>query len=122
MTDAPPRGCSLDAEDLIPLVMSARARRLRDLPAARIVASLAGACERWANADFPPRVRATRAVMERMGYSEPVVDYALDRLFEPVTVPALRAVIDNELGSLRRSTDSRPGRTGPTLMHAASIR
>ena len=80
--------------------MSPGAGALRTLPASRIVASIADACARWSDADYPPRVRATRSVMERMRYSEPVVDYALDRLFRPVTVPALRAVIENELGAI----------------------
>jgi hypothetical protein len=73
---------------------------LRDLAAAAIVDEIAGAAERWSNADFPARVRATRAVMERTGYSEPVVDYALDRLFESLTGAALRAAIAGELGAL----------------------
>lgn len=73
---------------------------LRNLPASRILAAIASACERWSDADFPPRVRATRAVMNRLDYSEAVVDYAFDRLFAPVEVPALRAVIENELGSV----------------------
>jgi hypothetical protein len=38
--------------------------------------------------------------MARTGYSEPVVDYALDRLFEPITRAALQATIASELGSL----------------------
>ena len=70
------------------------------LPAHRIVVALADAAARWRNADFPPRVRVTRALMTRLGYSEPVVDYALDRLFEDVTRESLEAVIESELGSL----------------------
>jgi hypothetical protein len=76
------------------------AAALQQLPASRIVAAIAGAAARWTDADFPPRVRATRAIEERLRYSEPVVDYALDRLFGPVTVPAMRAVIENELGTI----------------------
>ena len=38
--------------------------------------------------------------MERAGYTEPVVDYALDRLFEGLSAPALTAAIEGELGSL----------------------
>ena len=45
-------------------------------------------------------MRATRALRARLGYSEPVVDYALDRLFEDVTRESLRSVIESELGSL----------------------
>jgi acyl-CoA reductase LuxC len=73
---------------------------LRALPARRICAALGAAAERWSNADFPPRVRATAALMARTGYTEPVIDYALDRLFEGMTERALRAAIDGELGSL----------------------
>jgi hypothetical protein len=76
------------------------AREIRELPAARIVAAVADAAARWADADFPPRVRATAAVVERTGYSEPVVEYALDRLFGSLTARTLRAAIAGELGSL----------------------
>lgn len=80
--------------------MTTAATMLRNLPASRIIAAVADACARWANADFPPRVRAVHAVMNRLSYSEPVVDFAFDRLFGPVTVDALRATIENELGSI----------------------
>ncbi len=73
---------------------------LRALPARRIVGLIADAAERWSDADFPPRVRATQAVMARLGYSEPVVDYALDRLFFGLTGPALSAAIAAELGTV----------------------
>jgi Acyl-CoA reductase (LuxC) len=72
----------------------------RQLSARRILSAIADAAWRWTDADFPPRVRATRAVMERTGYTEPVVDFALDRLFEALTAPALTAAIEGELGSL----------------------
>jgi Acyl-CoA reductase (LuxC) len=72
---------------------------LRALPARRIIAHVADAAERWCDADFPPRVRATAAIRERLGYSEPVVDYALDRIFFGVTRDALDAAIAGELGS-----------------------
>jgi hypothetical protein len=73
---------------------------LCDVPAARLVAAVADAADRWTDADFPPRVRATRAVMQRTGYTEPVVDYALDRLFGGLTRAALAATIESELGSV----------------------
>jgi hypothetical protein len=41
-----------------------------------------------------------RAIVDRLGYSEPVVDYALDRLFFSITAPALEAAIVSELGSV----------------------
>ncbi len=66
---------------------------LRALPARRIVAHVADAAERWSDADFPPRVRAALAIEARLGYSAPVVDYALDRLFFGVTRAALEAAI-----------------------------
>ena len=71
------------------------------LSSARIVDAIADAAQRWTDADFPPRVRATRALMERTGYSEPVVDYALDRLFESIDRDALRLIIADELGSVQ---------------------
>jgi hypothetical protein len=75
-------------------------RSLRALPARRIAAHIADAAERWSDADFPPRVRATAAVEARLGYSTPVVEYALDRLFFGVTASALEAAIASELGSV----------------------
>jgi hypothetical protein len=82
------------------------------LPAARILEALADAAERWCDADFPPRVRALQAAMARTNYSEPVVDYAFDRLFEGITRATLRAVIEDELGSVAALDGfvERPGR------------
>jgi len=73
---------------------------LRALSAARIVAFIADAARRWSDADFAPRVRTTWAIVDRLGYSEPVVDYALDRLFRGITAAALEATIVSELGSV----------------------
>ena len=73
---------------------------LRALPARAIVAALADAAERWCDADFPPRVRTTAAVCERLGYTIPVVEFALDRLFGGMTAAALTAAIVHELGSV----------------------
>jgi hypothetical protein len=73
---------------------------LRALPAHAIVRAIADAAERWADADFSPRVRASAAIGERLGYTLPVVDYALDRLFSGITADALTAAIAGELGSL----------------------
>jgi hypothetical protein len=84
----------------MPKISSAADVSVRDVPARAIVAAVADAAERWSDADFPPRVRATAAIEQRLGYTMPVVDYALDRLFTSLTVDALRAAIDGELGSL----------------------
>ncbi len=65
-----------------------------------IIAAIADAAERWHNADFPPRVRATRAIETRTGYAEPVIDFALDALFASVTSRALEATIASELGDI----------------------
>lgn len=73
---------------------------LSDLPARRIIGLIADAAERWSDADFPPRVRATAAIEERLGYSTPVVEYALDRLFFGITRTGLEATIVSELGSV----------------------
>jgi hypothetical protein len=73
---------------------------LRALSARAIVAAIASAAERWSDADFPPRVRATAEIVRRTSYTEPVVDYALDRLFGALTEGALVAAIEGELGSL----------------------
>jgi Acyl-CoA reductase (LuxC) len=82
------------------VVDEAQRGALRALPARRIVAHVADAAARWSDADYPPRVRATAAVEARLGYSTPVVEYALDRLFFGLTREALEAAIASELGSL----------------------
>ncbi len=73
---------------------------MKDLRASHIIRAVADAATRWHNGDFPPRVRATKAVMRRTGYTEPVVDYALDRLFEQLDRSCVESVIRGELGSL----------------------
>jgi hypothetical protein len=73
---------------------------LRALPARRIAGSIADAAERWRDADYAPRVRSAAAIQARLGYSTPVVDFALDRLFESITHEALTATLIDELGSL----------------------
>lgn len=73
---------------------------MNGLRASQIVDALAAAAARWRDADFPARLRATQALTLRTGYSAPVVEYALDRLFGDVTSESLRAVIRDELGSL----------------------
>jgi Acyl-CoA reductase (LuxC) len=73
---------------------------LRALPAQRIIGFVADAAERWCDADFAPRVRATAAIEARLGYTTPVVDYALDRLFFGMTRTALESAIASELGSV----------------------
>ncbi|GAC1414878.1 MAG: hypothetical protein NVSMB5_03370 [Candidatus Velthaea sp.] len=84
---------------------------LRDLSAAAIVTSIADAAERWADADFPARVRVTKAIENRLGYSTPVVEYALDRIFFSLRRDRLEAAIVDELGSLAALDRpvSRPG-------------
>lgn len=79
---------------------------------ARVIRAIAEAAERWGDADFPPRVRTTRALIERTGYTAPVVDYALDALFRSLTAAALEDTIAGELGSLAALDGfvARPGR------------
>src|ERR1700685_3227394 len=66
---------------------------LRALPARRIIAHVADAARRWSDADFPPRVRVSAEIERRLGYSAPVVGYALDRLFFGLGAAALEAAI-----------------------------
>jgi hypothetical protein len=73
---------------------------MRELRAEQIVDAIADAASRWRDADFPVRVRTTRAISARTGYTEPVVDFALDRLFEAIDRTTLRVTIAGELGSL----------------------
>jgi hypothetical protein len=96
----------------MPKTSSADNAALRALSARSIVAALTDAAGRWNDADFPPRVRATAAIQARLGYTTPVVDYALDRLFAAITREALSATIVDELGSLEILDGfvARPGR------------
>ncbi len=84
----------------MPKTSCADNRALRGLPARAIVRAIADAAVRWTDADFPPRVRATAAIEARLGYTTPVVDYALDHLFDAITPDAIVAAIAGELGSL----------------------
>ena len=62
--------------------------------------AIADAATRFRDADFPPRVRVTRSLRERTGYTEPVIDYALDTLFAELEAAAMCATIASELGSI----------------------
>lgn len=85
---------------------------LRDLSARAILSSIADATERWIDADFPPRVRATAAIERRLNYTIPVIDYALQRMFVGLREDVLEAAIAGELGSLAALDGfvARPGR------------
>ena len=65
-----------------------------------ILRAIGGAAARWRDADFPPRVRVSAALEERTGYTTPVVEYALDRLFGELDEAMLAAAVTQELGSL----------------------
>lgn len=73
---------------------------LRALSAQRIIGFVADAAARWCDADYAPRVRATAAIEARLGYTTPVVDYALDRLFSGISRDTLEAAIVSEVGSI----------------------
>jgi hypothetical protein len=81
-------------------------------PVRSIVRAISDAAERWSDGDFPPRVRALDAVAARTGYSLPVCEYALDRLFFSMTRDAIEAAIASELGTLDALDGfvARPGR------------
>ncbi|MBV8601348.1 MAG: hypothetical protein JO359_07270 [Candidatus Eremiobacteraeota bacterium] len=70
------------------------------LRSSALVRAVTDAAGRWADADFPPRVRITGAIASRTGYSTPVVEYALDRLFVPLDAATLESVLAEELGGL----------------------
>ena len=93
---------------------------LRALPARDILAAVNDAAERWQDADFPPRVRASGAIERRTGYTTPVVDYALDRLFGALDGASLTAVIADELGSLD-ALDGPIARTGRPAAFACGL-
>ena len=73
---------------------------LSAVPVRSIVAAIGDAAARWCDADFPPRVRATSEIVERTGYTIPVVEYALDALFGAIRSDALFETIRRELGDL----------------------
>ncbi len=85
---------------------------LRELPAARIVEALGNAAGRWRDPAFAPRATVVPRIRRRTGYSEPVVQHALDRLFETLTAESLRTTIAGELGTLDALDGfvKRPGR------------
>ncbi len=70
------------------------------LEVTRAAHALADAAARLRDADFPARVRATRALRVRTGYTEPVIDYALDALFGAIDATTILATIAGELGEL----------------------
>lgn len=93
---------------------------LSTLPAFSIVAAIGDAAARWHDADFPARVRATERVAERTGYSVPVVEYALDRLFLQIDRGTLEAVIAGELGEVE-ILDGFRARSGRTQAWARPV-
>jgi Acyl-CoA reductase (LuxC) len=73
---------------------------LAAVPVRRIIGAVSDAAARWADADFPPRVRLLDSIAARTGYSIPIIEYALDQLFRSIAALDLEATIANELGSL----------------------
>jgi hypothetical protein len=73
---------------------------VKHLRAKTIARAIGDASARWRDADFPARVRATRAIEKRMAYTEPVIDYALDALFGSIDIAAIEAILADELGSI----------------------
>jgi hypothetical protein len=69
-------------------------------PVRSLIRAVSDAARRWGDGDFPPRVRSLAAIVERTGYSEPVAEYALDRLFSSISNEALETAIIEELGGL----------------------
>jgi len=96
---------------------------LSKVPAKGIARAIADTAERWRDADFPARVRATARVAERTGYSIPVVEYGLDRLFFAITLDAIAATIAGELGGFEILDGFRPraGRTDAWAAPAGSV-
>ncbi|HTU70529.1 MAG TPA: acyl-CoA reductase [Candidatus Baltobacteraceae bacterium] len=96
---------------------------LRAVPARRVVRAVADAAVRWSDADFPPRVRLLDRIVERTGYTKPVVEYALDQLFGSLTVDSLEATIAGELGSLDVLDEFalRPGRPRARALPAGVV-
>jgi hypothetical protein len=106
----------------MPKIFSAANAALRALPARTIVHALADAAERWSDADFPLRVRASAAIGARLGYTLPVIDYALDRLFGGITAARSPRLPSTNSDRSRRSTGSSNATGGRRHGRAASTR
>ena len=96
------------------------ASTLRTTNARAIVRAIADAAERWRDADYPVRVRAQAAIEARTGYSLPVIEYALDRLFGSLHAPVLIAAVEAEIGSLD-ALDAPVARAGGRQTHARGV-
>lgn len=70
------------------------------LSAQRIIDVLDRGARAWSDRGSAARRDAARAVGGRTGYSDPVVDHALDTLFGTIRADELRATIASELGSV----------------------
>ena len=76
-------------------------------PVRSILRAIADAAERWQDGDFPPRVRALERACTRTGYSMPVAEYAMDRLFEALNAADVRAAVERELADGLRGVAQR---------------
>jgi hypothetical protein len=65
-----------------------------------MIEAIARAAERWRAPAFPPRLRAARRISERMAYSMPMVEFALDALFGSVTQESLERAIAAEIAGV----------------------
>ena len=93
---------------------------LARVPVQRIIHAIADAAQRFADADFPPRVRLLDRICERTGYTMPVVEYGLDQLFFSITASTLESAIAAELGSVN-ALDRFVERTPETYAHARPL-
>ncbi|MHB8197741.1 MAG: acyl-CoA reductase [Vulcanimicrobiaceae bacterium] len=93
---------------------------LSQIPARRILAAIGDAAQRWRNEDFAPRVRTIDRLAARTGYASPVVEYALDALFDEIDTGALARVVTRELGGLD-VLDGFVERPGSSPAHASPI-
>lgn len=92
-------------------------------PIRRIINAISDAATRWSDADFSPRVRSLERICERTGYSIPVVEYALDALFNSLRADVIESLIAGELGSLDALDDfvERPGRPKARAVPIGSV-
>ncbi|MFJ7239304.1 acyl-CoA reductase [Streptomyces olivaceus] len=73
-------------------------KALRALPVARIVDALDATCSRWADRDFPDRVRARQDITATTGFSAEAVDRSLDVELGNYRAGTLHSVLRRELG------------------------
>lgn len=76
-------------------------QHLQAMSVTDIAAALERVARRWLNRAAPERQKALAELPQRLPFSRPVCERALDALFEPITAMRLLALLDEQLGDHR---------------------